>query len=89
MFENAELGQSLDKASYKEALPGLRAALLEAQRGLAAAPFSVLIVVSGVPSAGKSETVDVLLDWLDARGIQTHAQDKPTDEERLHPPMWR
>ena len=26
---------------------------------------------------------------MDARGIQTHAMRKPTDEERQRPPMWR
>jgi polyphosphate:AMP phosphotransferase len=89
MFENAELGHTLDKADYKQQLPALRSALLEAQRQLAEAPFSVIIVVNGMPAAGKSETVNTLLEWLDARGIQTHAHRKLSDEERQRPPLWR
>jgi polyphosphate:AMP phosphotransferase len=89
MFENAELGHTIDKETYKQAAPLLRASLLEAQRQLATAPFSVLVLVAGSPASGKSETVDLLLEWLDARGIQTHAMRKPTDEERQRPPMWR
>src|SRR5262249_21325819 len=89
MFENAELGHAIDKAAYKQAVPGLRASLLEAQRQLATAPFSVLVLGAGSAAAGKSEAVDLLLEWLDARGAQTHAMRKRTDEERQRPPMWR
>jgi polyphosphate:AMP phosphotransferase len=89
MFENAELGHTLDKAEYKQQLPALRSALLDAQRQLAEASFSVVIIIAGMPAAGKSDTVNVLLEWLDAHGIQTHAMRKLTDEERQRPAMWR
>jgi polyphosphate:AMP phosphotransferase len=89
MFENAELGHKVDKATYKEETPRLRAALLEAQRELAQANFSVIVIVSGVSGGGKSEAVNCLLEWLDARGVETHALQEPTDEEKQRPPMWR
>jgi polyphosphate:AMP phosphotransferase len=89
MFESAEVGNKMDKETYREQLGPLRAALVEAQRQLATANFSVVLVISGLPTAGKSETVNKLLEWLDARGIETHAQRDPTDEERQRPPMWR
>lgn len=89
MFENAELGHATPKDVYKQEAAELRAALLEAQRQLADAPFSVLLVVAGSPAAGKSEAVNLLLDWMDARGIETHAFARPTGEEKRHPPLWR
>jgi polyphosphate:AMP phosphotransferase len=89
MFENAELDHRVDKPTYEQEAPRLRAALLEAQRELADANFSVIVIVAGVSGAGKAETVDLLLKWLDARGIATHAMREPTDEERQRPPMWR
>jgi len=89
MFENAELGHKVDKAAYEREAAEVRAALLEAQRELAAADLSVVVIVTGVGGAGKSETVDVLLKWMDARGIQTHAMREPSGEERRRPPMWR
>jgi AMP-polyphosphate phosphotransferase len=89
MFENAELGLAIDKATYQDEAPRVRAALLEAQRELAEAGFSVVVIVSGHGGAGKSETVNLLLEWLDARGVAVHAFQRPTDEERLRPPMWR
>ena len=41
MFEAAEVGNKVEKAAYKEEAKKLRAALLEAQRGLAASKLSV------------------------------------------------
>jgi polyphosphate:AMP phosphotransferase len=89
MFETAELGHKIDKETYLQEAPRVRAALLEAQHELAEADCSVIVIVTGVSGAGKSEIVNLLLEWMDARGIQTHSMHKPTDEELQRPPMWR
>ena len=89
MFETAELGHKVDRATYEQQAAEVRSALLDAQRELALADLSVVVIVTGVGGAGKSETVNLLLEWLDARGIQTHAMRKPSGEERRRPPMWR
>ncbi|MGD0093122.1 MAG: polyphosphate:AMP phosphotransferase [Planctomycetota bacterium] len=89
MFETAELGNSVDKLTFNREAPRIRAALLEAQKQLAQAGFSVAIIVAGVEGAGNAETVNLLLEWLDARGTQTHAFGEPSDEERERPEYWR
>jgi len=89
MFESAEVGSRIEKAEYKREAPKVRTALLAAQTRLATTPLSVLIVIGGVEGAGKAETVNFLLEWMDARGIRVHAMWQPTDEERERPPMWR
>jgi polyphosphate:AMP phosphotransferase len=89
VFEAAEVGNAVDKKTYNREVPKLREALLEAQRALAAAPLSVVVIISGVEGAGKSETVNKLFEWLDARGIRTHAMWDPSDEDRERPPLWR
>ncbi len=89
MFENAEREPKVDKGRYEQEASEVRAALLEAQRELAEAELSVVVIVAGVVGAGKAETVDLLLEWLDARGVETHAMTDPTDEEQRRPPMWR
>jgi polyphosphate:AMP phosphotransferase len=89
MFESAEVGNKVEKRDYNAAVPKVRAALLQTQRDLAQSPLSVVIVVGGVEGAGKSETVNLLHEWMDARGIQTHALAAPSDEERERPAMWR
>lgn len=90
MFESAELGHKIDKATYERELPALREALLDVQYELAqAARFPVLILVGGMDGAGKGETINILNSWMDPRNIQTHAYSEPTEDERERPPMWR
>ncbi|MBM3509282.1 MAG: polyphosphate:AMP phosphotransferase [Alphaproteobacteria bacterium] len=90
MFESAELGRTLDKATYKKEQPKLREALLEAQFALyESKAFPVIVVIGGVDGAGKGETVNALNAWLDPRHIETNAFREPSDEERDRPPMWR
>ncbi|TSA44199.1 MAG: polyphosphate:AMP phosphotransferase [Deltaproteobacteria bacterium] len=90
MFESAELGQKIDKETYDREVPNLRDDLLNAQYDLSQQRrFPVIIVVGGVDGAGKSETVNLLNEWMDPRHIQTHAFPDPSDEERERPYMWR
>ncbi|MDZ4218548.1 MAG: polyphosphate:AMP phosphotransferase [Methylobacter sp.] len=90
MFESAELGHKIDKATYDAEVPKLREALLEAQMDLAkSAKFPVIILVGGVDGAGRGETVNLLNEWLDPRYVQTHGMGDPSDEELDRPMMWR
>lgn len=90
MFESAELGHSVSKSEYKDAVPQLREQLLDIQFELGdKKPFPVVIIVSGVDGAGKGETVNTLNFWMDPRNIHAHAMSDPTDEELERPAMWR
>ena len=90
MFESAELGHSIDKETYRRAVPELRAWLLDAQYELKEqGKIPVIVLISGQDGAGKGETINVLYEWMDPRYISTLAFSAPTDEERLHPFMWR
>ncbi len=89
MFESAQLGRKVDRDTFAQREPELREALLDAQLRLATAGFSVVIVVAGAEGAGKGETVNLLLNWLDARGIETHALGAPSEEELERPEYYR
>jgi polyphosphate:AMP phosphotransferase len=90
MFESAELGHKIDKATYDAEVPKLREALLDAQFELAQrAEFPVIILVGGVDGAGRGETVNLLNEWMDPRHIETHGMGDPSDEELDRPMMWR
>ena len=90
MFESAELGHKIDKATFDKQAPRLRADLLDAQYDMGALKkYAVIILVNGVNGAVKGETVNLLNAWMDPRHIQTHAFPPPTDEERERPFMWR
>jgi polyphosphate kinase 2 (PPK2 family) len=90
MFEGAEVGHKLAKASYEAQVPPLREALLDAQWALkATARFPVIVLIAGVDGAGKGETVNTLNEWMDPRNIHTVAFDGATEEEAHRPQMWR
>ena len=90
MFESAELGHKLDKVSFDLEVPILREAMLEAQIDVARlAKFPVIILIGGMDGAGRSETVNLLNEWMDPRFVQTHGMGAPSDEELDRPMMWR
>ena len=89
MFEAAELGVEVDKETWEKESPKIRDALLQAQRELAGSKQSCVIIVGGVEGAGKREVVNFLLEWLDARGVQTHVMRAPSEEELERPEYWR
>lgn len=90
MFDSANFEHAVSKAAYRREEPKLREALLDAQYDLKQnGRFPVLILIAGVEGAGKSETVNLLNEWMDPRHIHTHAFPPPSDEERERPPMWR
>ena len=89
MFAAAELGRTLTPARYEAAAPKLRTRLLQAHFELRTRKFPVIVIVSGADGAGKGELVHRLNEWLDPRGVSTHAFWSPTDEERERPPYWR
>jgi len=89
MFEAAELGRTLSKATYKSEIEDLRVQLLDIQQKLLHADFPVILLISGVDGAGKGEMVNQLHEWMDPRHLETSAFDAPTDEEKERPHFWR
>ena len=89
MFEAVEVGRKISKEVYKGQEPEIRTHLLELQGLLRDAKMPVIVIVSGVEGAGKGEVVNRLNEWLDTRGLQTHAFWDESDEERERPFFWR
>ena len=60
------------KQDFASCLPALRDALLHAQVAMQNdKQFAVALIVSGVPAAGRSETVNQFLEWLDPEAHQS------------------
>jgi polyphosphate:AMP phosphotransferase len=90
MFESANLRHRVDKAHYKREAAKLRQGLLDAQYDLKEdGRFPVLVLIAGVEGAGKSETVNLLNEWMDPRHIRTSAFFDPSEEEVERPHLWR
>jgi AMP-polyphosphate phosphotransferase len=86
MFEQAELGRTIDKAEWKREVPLLRESLLEAQYELRQKKASaILVIVGGVDGGGKGETVNLLNEWTDPRHVRTHAFPTKTAYEARWP----
>ena len=72
MFEAAEVGRKLEKDITRRRSRNCAAELLDAQQQSAArAVFPVIVLFAGVDGAGKSETVNLLNEWMDPRWIVT------------------
>jgi len=89
MFRTAELGRKVSKEEFDRQADSLRIELVELQQKLRAADFPVILVFAGVDGAGKSESMNLLNEWLDPRWIVTRAYGPPSDEERERPESWR
>ncbi|HWA24257.1 MAG TPA: polyphosphate:AMP phosphotransferase [Lacunisphaera sp.] len=89
MLAAAELGHTLTQKAYDAALPKLRAKLLQAHLALRERKLPVIVIVSGADGAGKGELVHRLNEWLDPRGVATHAFWDASDEEQERPEYWR
>ena len=90
MFESAIRHHALDKQTYAIEEPKLRSTLIDAQLELVERrDFAVLILVTGFDGAGKGAVIQHLYEWLDPRHLRSNAYDRPTEEERLRPRMWR
>ena len=65
----------LSKARYERLLGPLRDQLLNAQfELLKSKAAAVAIILTGVPAAGRSESVSELLEWMDPKFIEVHGQ---------------
>ena len=90
MFEATALRSTISKEDYKKRLPGLRESLLRVQQELRTAGRSLAVVLlAGVDSAGRSETANLLNQWMDPRWIVTRSWRDSSDEERERPEFWR
>ncbi len=89
MFRTAELGRTVSKEDFEAVADTLRIEMVELQQHLRTCDFPVIILFAGVDGAGKSETMNLLNEWMDPRWIVTRAYAEPSEEERERPLFWR
>src|SRR5262249_26495352 len=71
-------------------IASLREALLDAQFELRKRPNrGVLVIVTGLPAAGRSETVNDLHGWLNPKYVDVRAFDEDDCAARERPLMWQ
>jgi polyphosphate:AMP phosphotransferase len=80
----------VSKEKFKRDLPALRDELLDLQLKLHTdKSCAVAVIIIGTPAAGRSETINEFLEWLDPKHISVHALGPSDHEDKRHPPLWR
>ena len=89
MLEKVDLTKKISKEKYNEKMPQLESKLGRLQRECKALGIPVLIVFEGFGAAGKGLQIGHLIQSMDPRGFEVHPVKNETEEERMHPFMWR
>lgn len=89
MLEKVDLTKKISKEEYKGKMPQLESKLGRLQRECKALGIPVLIVFEGFGAAGKGLQIGHLIQSMDPRGFEVHPVKNETEEERMHPFMWR
>ena len=89
MLEKIDLTKKMSKKEYRGKMEKLERELGALQRKCKELGIPVMIAFEGYPAAGKGSQLGALIHALDPRGFEVHAVKKETEEERMHPFMWR
>ena len=89
MLEKVDLSKKMDKDEYKIRMAELEMKLGKLQRELKELGIPVMIAFEGYGAAGKGLQIGRLIQAMDPRGFEVHAVKKETEEEMMHPFMWR
>lgn len=89
MFETLNLKAQMSKKEYKAQMEALEPELARLQRECRAADIPVVILFEGLDGAGKGRLINRLISSLDPRGFQVYTKEKPSEEEKRHPYLWR
>ncbi len=84
-----DLGASVDKPAYNEALPILRRRLNELYRRAKDREMASVLVFEGWDAAGKGGTIRRITAALDARDYRIYPIAAPNDLENSHHYLWR
>ena len=89
MLEKIDLTKKMDKKEFKKNMEVLDVKLGILQRECKNLGIPVVIVFEGFGAAGKGTLIGRLIRSLDPRGFQVHAINGESEEEQMHPFLWR
>lgn len=89
MLEKVDLSKKMSKEEYKEKMTILESRLGDLQRQCKSLNIPVMIVFEGFGAAGKGLQIGRLIQSLDPRGFEVHAIKRESEEEKMHPFLWR
>lgn len=89
MLEKIDMAKKMDKEVYRKKMEVMEARLAGLQRECRSLGIPVMVVFEGFDAAGKGVQINKLIHPLDPRGFEVFAIKAETEEERMHPFLWR
>ena len=89
MLEKVDLLKKLSKEEYKEKMSQLETKIGQLQRECKALKIPIMIVFEGFGAARKGLQIGKLIQSMDPRGFHVYPVKNETEEERMHPFLWR
>lgn len=89
MLEKLDLTKKMGKEEYKDRMEVLEAKIGKLQRECKELGIPVMIAFEGYGASGKGVQIGKLIQALDPRGFEVYAVKTETEEEKMHPFMWR
>lgn len=89
MLEKIDLSKTMEKDTYRSEIGDLRLKLGKLQRKCKDLNIPVMIAFEGYGASGKGLQISKLIQALDPRGFQVYAVKSETEEEKMHPFLWR
>lgn len=89
MLEQIDLTKKMTKPVYQKKMEDMEDELASLQRECRALGIPVMIVFEGLDASGKGVQINKLIQPLDPRGFEVFAVKEETEEERMHPFLWR
>jgi len=89
MLDKLDLTKKTDDTKYEAVLEEYKDRLSVLQRTLREKKIPTIIVIEGWNASGITMTVHEIVHALDPRGYTLHSIDRPSEEERAHPFLWR
>ena len=89
MLEKLDLTKTLSKSEYKEKMLEMEPKLGKLQRECRELGIPVMIAFEGYGASGKGVQIGELIQAMDPRGFEVYAVKNETEEEKMHPFLWR
>lgn len=89
MLEKVDLRKKMTKDEYKEKMQKLEIELGKLQRQCRSLDIPVMIIFEGFGASGKGVQIGKLIQGLDPRGFQVYPIKRASEEEEMHPFLWR
>ncbi len=89
MLEKYDLTKTADEGTYEKTLESYKERLNILQRALRDQNVPTIVVIEGWNASGITMAIHEIVQGLDPRGFALHAIEKPTQEERARPFLWR